>query len=67
MCDDGTNCVPLRNVCNGRQDCYNGADELNCSSSSNDNTHVYQVSYRLLIYVFNLLRNLVVCGVSNTL
>lgn len=42
MCDDGTNCVPQVSVCNGRQDCYDGSDELNCTSDLNDNTHVYQ-------------------------
>ena len=44
MCDDGTNCVSLLSVCNGRQDCYDGTDELNCTSAANDHTHMYQVS-----------------------
>ncbi|KAJ2951649.1 hypothetical protein O0L34_g13807 [Tuta absoluta] len=32
--DDGTLCVSQAMVCNGHQDCYDGTDELNCSSDS---------------------------------
>ncbi|VVC91851.1 unnamed protein product [Leptidea sinapis] len=43
-CDDGAKCLWTMLVCNGRQDCYDGSDEADCSGEASDIDHMYNAS-----------------------